>query len=77
MFGTSAARRRVEERVPGLRMVSASWLSLFAYPLSGGFKRWTLIPEPIGRRLLELEKIVEAELERWFGFRTMIVLQKK
>ena len=40
-------------------------------------ERWTLIPEPVGRRLLELEKTVEAKLGRWFGFRTMIVLQKK
>lgn len=70
-------RKEFEARFPDLEIVHVSWFSFLVYPLSGGFKRWTLIPEPIGRRLLELEKMVEAKLGRWFGFRTMIVLQKK
>ncbi len=69
-------RREFEEKFPNLEIVDVSWFSFLVYPLSGGFKPWSLISEAAGRRVLELEKMIEAKLGRWFGFRTMIVLQK-
>ncbi|WP_029583523.1 class I SAM-dependent methyltransferase [Bradyrhizobium sp. URHD0069] len=70
-------RLRFERTFPNLEFVDVSWFSFWVYPLSGGFKRWTLMPEFLGRRLLVLEKGIESALGRIFGFRTMIVLQKR
>lgn len=74
-----ATRDRFEfdRTFPDLEIVEVSWFSFWVYPLSGGFKRWTLIPEFFGRRLLEFEKSIEAALGRLLGFRMMIVLQKR
>jgi len=36
--------RGSSERVPSLRVLSVDWQSLFAYPMSGGFQSWSLIP---------------------------------
>ena len=33
-----------EKLVPGLSIKESKWLSIFAYPMSGGFKKWCLIP---------------------------------
>jgi len=63
-------RLQFERTFPNLEFVDVSWFSFWVYPLSGGFKRWTLMP-------LVLEKAVESSLGRIFGFRTMIVLQKR
>ena len=49
LFATSAARRRVEEMIPSLRVRSVKWLSLFAYPMSGGFQNWSLMPAALVR----------------------------
>jgi len=34
---------RFEQEFPSLRVLPVRYLSLFAYPLSGGFRRWSLI----------------------------------
>jgi len=70
-------RLQFERTFPDLEFVEVSWFSFLVYPLSGGFKSWTLMPEFLGRRLLALEKRIEPALGRLFGFRTLIVLQKK
>ena len=41
LFATPAARRQVEAAIPALRVRTVDWLSLFAYPLSGGFQNWS------------------------------------
>jgi SAM-dependent methyltransferase len=61
---------------PGLRIVSIDWLSLFAYPLSGGFKPWTLLTPRLARALLKLEDAMAPAVRRWLGFRLAIVLEK-
>lgn len=70
-------RLQFERLFPNLEFVEVSWFSFWVYPLSGGFKRWTLMPEALGRRVLAFEKRIESALGRMLGFRTMIVLQKK
>ena len=70
-------RLQFEKLFPNLEFVEVSWFSFWVYPLSGGFKRWTLMPESLGRRVLAFEKRIESALGRMLGFRTMIVLQKK
>jgi SAM-dependent methyltransferase len=59
-----------------LRVVENRWLSLFAYPLSGGFKAWSLIPSLWVGPLLKLEEWLLPYLGRMMAFRLMVVLEK-
>jgi SAM-dependent methyltransferase len=70
-------RRRFAELFPTLRLHRVDWISLFAYPLSGGFKPWTLIPAGLVSPVLRLEAAVEPWLGRALGFRLLIVVEKK
>jgi hypothetical protein len=38
-----ANRPRLDEAVPELKVRQIDWLSLFAFPLSGGIKPWCLM----------------------------------
>ena len=49
LFATEPARRRLEQTIPSLGVRSVDWLSLFAYPMSGGFQKWSLMPAALGR----------------------------
>lgn len=53
------------------------WLSLFAYPLSGGFKRWSLIPKSWVPVCLKVEEWLLPMLGALLAFRLMIVLEKQ
>jgi SAM-dependent methyltransferase len=59
-----------------LRIVENRWLSLFAYPLSGGFKAWSLIPAVWVGPLLKLEEWLLPYLGKMIAFRIMVVLEK-
>jgi SAM-dependent methyltransferase len=61
---------------PSLRITRVDWFSLMVYPLSGGFKSWSLIPVAIARRLLGIERIIEPVLGPWMAFRMMLVIDK-
>lgn len=69
-------RARLKKLVPNLTVVRADWISMFVYPLSGGFNRWRLLPDGLGERLLALERRLERLLGRVFGFRLFIVMGK-
>src|SRR6202012_4622123 len=55
-------RQQFEKLFPNFEFIEISWFSFWVYPLSGGFKSWTLMPEFLGRRMLRLEKRIEAAL---------------
>ncbi len=76
MFATETRRQKVARAVPGLRVVRADWLSLFAYPLSGGFKRWCLLPEKLTRPLLSLEERGLPFVGSLLAFRLFVVLER-
>lgn len=76
MFSTAKARRRVEAAAPGMQVVSAEWLSLFAYPLSGGFKRWCLMPVGAVDVALKIEDQLVPALGSTLAFRQFIVLAR-
>src|SRR5215510_3337406 len=61
---------------PDLRLRQVRWLSLFAYPLTGGFKPWCLIPLPAVSPLLRLEDAVSQTIGRLLGFRVLITIEK-
>ena len=51
-------------------------MSMFAYPLSGGFRSWTLLPRPLVRPLLAVERALGLALGRLMGLRFMGVVEK-
>jgi SAM-dependent methyltransferase len=69
-------RERFVDRFPGFSYHNVEWFSFLAYPLSGGFRRWSLLPAGLGGRILEWEEKLERRFGRLFGFRVMIVLEK-
>ena len=76
LFATPAARRRLEQIVPSLRIRSVKWLSLFAYPMSGGFQNWSLMSAALVRPVLALEEKVPEAIRRQIAFRMMVVLER-
>jgi hypothetical protein len=59
-----------------LRVRSVEWLSLFAYPMSGGFRDWSLISAAMVRPILEIEERVPEAVRKRAAFRMMVVLQR-
>jgi SAM-dependent methyltransferase len=76
LFGTAPARQLVERTVSSLRVRSVDWHSLFAYPMSGGFQKWSLIPGALVSPTLQFEKMVPAFLRKHLAFRMMVVLER-
>jgi SAM-dependent methyltransferase len=76
MFASASARERLERAVPALKVVSVQWLSLWAYPLSGGFKRWCLLPTFMVAPMLRAEDLVLPFLGAWLGFRLFVILER-
>jgi SAM-dependent methyltransferase len=73
---TGRDRPRFEAAFPMLKLKTRAWLSLFAYPLSGGFKPWSLIPQAVVRPLLRLEDFLLPILGPLMGFRLLVVIEK-
>jgi SAM-dependent methyltransferase len=73
LFGRD--RKQLERDFP-LRVISCQHLGLFAYPLSGGFNKWSLIPASLVRPLLKLEDWLLPLLGPAMGFRLMGVLER-
>jgi SAM-dependent methyltransferase len=70
-------RGRIEREVPGLRLVHRQLLSPFAYPLSGGFRSWCLIPPRIVEPVLRLENRLAPTLGPLMAFRLLLVFEKR
>jgi hypothetical protein len=73
LFGRD--RKQLESDFP-LQVISCRHLGLFAYPLSGGFNRWTLIPASLASPLLRLEDWLLPLLGPTMGFRLIGVLER-
>jgi hypothetical protein len=76
LFATVPARKRLEGAIPLLRVRSVEWQSLFAYPMSGGFQKWSLIPAALIAPLLAFEKQVPTLVRKHLAFRMMVVLER-
>ena len=76
LFATAEARQRTETKIPSLRVVSVKWLSLLAYPMSGGFQSWSLLPAALVGPLLALEEKIPEALRKQFAFRMMVVMER-
>lgn len=73
---SDANRWRLNELVPELTVCHVDWLSLFAFPLSGGFKRWCLIPSQFAGALIKFEDRLPRSVQEFFGFRIFVTLQR-
>ena len=62
---------RLREATPFLEMRHKSFLSLLAYPLSGGFRKFSLVPESLATPLMKLEDRVLPVLGKWMAFRML------
>jgi SAM-dependent methyltransferase len=69
-------RARFHRLFPALRIERVEWFSLAAYPLSGGFKPWSLVGEGVARRMLRIERAIEPVLGRLAAFRMLLVVEK-
>jgi SAM-dependent methyltransferase len=69
-------QQRFEQEIPELRIIHVSKMSFFAYPLSGGFRPWCLLPSKLIKPLLTLEQTLQPYLGRIMAFRIFIVLAK-
>jgi SAM-dependent methyltransferase len=76
LFATAPSRKLVERTVPSLRVRSVEWHSLFAYPLSGGFQDWSLIPAALVGPMLAFEEMMPVAVRKHLGFRMMVVLER-
>lgn len=61
---------------PNFRLKTKKYLSLFIYPLSGGFRKWCLVPAWCVNFFLQIESYLENILGKHIGFRTLITLEK-
>lgn len=77
LFATEPARRRLEQTIPSLRVRSVEWLSLFAYPMSGGFQKWSLIPAALVAPTLAFERRMPALVRKHLAFRMLVVLERR
>jgi len=59
---------------PEFSLVKKQHLSLLAYPLSGGFKRWSAVSERGAGWLLRIEDRAEGILGPVMGFRLLVAL---
>jgi SAM-dependent methyltransferase len=69
-------RGRFHQLFPHLRIMRTDWISLAAYPLTGGFKPWSLLTERLARGLLAAERRIEPLVGRAFSFRMLLVIEK-
>jgi SAM-dependent methyltransferase len=68
-------RARLATQFPELHLVEYRRIGLFSYPLSGGFRPWSLIPAAAVRPLLRLERVLEPLLGRFMAFRLIATLE--
>ena len=70
-------RNHFHKTFPKLVVKNAELISLFAYPLSGGFKNWTLLPCIIIPKLLRLETYLLPLVGKYMAFRMLVVVERK
>jgi SAM-dependent methyltransferase len=69
-------RTRFHDLFPNLKLSRVDWFSFIVYPLSGGFKKWSLIPAGLAQPVLAVERAIEPIFGRFTAFRMMLVVEK-
>jgi hypothetical protein len=68
---------RLSTEFPELKVLETQFISLFAYPLSGGFRTWSLLPTKIISALLRFEDKLLPALGPLMAFRCLTVIERK
>ena len=61
---------------PTLKLIEIEKFDFLAYPLSGGFRTWSLLPAMAVPGVLKLESFFIPLFGRWVGFRMLAVFEK-
>jgi SAM-dependent methyltransferase len=69
-------RREFENRFASLKLVRRERFSWLVYPLSGGFRRWSLIPERCLRAMIAMELKLTPFVAWLMAFRLFLVVEK-
>ncbi len=77
LFKRQEHRIAFAESFPGFTLVDRQWLSLFAYPLTGGFKSWSLISANLADKVIQLEDRLMPFIGPIMAFRLMVILEKR
>jgi SAM-dependent methyltransferase len=70
-------RRKFEMKYDDLAIVHIDRFDFLAYPLSGGFRSWSLIPSAWVAPLKKMETLAPSFGKNFFAFRLIVVLQKR
>jgi len=70
-------RGRFEAMFPGLAVTAVERFALFAYPLSGGFRPWCLVPAALVGPMLRLEAVLSPLLGPLMAFRLLAVVERR
>ena len=70
-------RDRFTARFPSLQINEYRLTSLFAYPMTGGFRPWTMIPNALVPLVLWLERLLIPLLGPLMAFRSLTVVERK
>ena len=68
--------KRFHKTFSNLRVKHLCLTSFFAYPLSGGFRQWSLLPTKITAPLLQLESFLSPLLGKYMAFRMLVVVER-
>jgi SAM-dependent methyltransferase len=68
---------RFHSMFPSLSMRAPQWFAFLVYPLSGGFKSWSLVPNRAAKTILGVERRFEPLLGRFAAFRMQIIVDKQ
>jgi len=70
-------RDRFHRMFPELRLARVDWFSFASFPLSGGFRPWSLLTVGMARRLIAAENAIEKILGPLTATRMMMVVEKR
>ena len=68
--------KNFEKNIKDFRIITKKEFSLLTYPLSGGFRNWSLLPVFLYPSVFKLESYLEKILSQIMGFRLLVVLEK-
>ena len=74
---TGKYRGALARSVPGLALQRVDYFSFLAYPLSGGFQPWSLLPDAVAPILLKVEWLCRRLLGRLAAFRLLACYQRR
>lgn len=68
-------RSALKEEVPEFQQLDYSYHTLLAFPLSGAFRSWSLLPSWAVQPVLSIERLLLPFIGRFFSFRLLISLK--